>query len=133
MELPYNMTMGDERHHTTLVVEKRDGARAEFRMNRYTNVADLALKAVEQAVEAAVSRLGLHFHTNPRSAHLERGRWLKQNLSEVATDFDMLWSACGDLGYDGLDGKRAREALQSMEKILNAIEAKTGVRFGKHR
>jgi len=125
--------MADQTHHVRLSLEKRDGARDEYQSKRYTNVGDLALKAVEQAVEAVASRDGLHFHADPRSAHFERSKWLKGNFPEIAADFDLLWSVYGDLGYDGLDGRRAREALESMEKILNAIEAKTGIRFRKDR
>ena len=33
------------------------------------------------------------------------------------------------LGYEGINGERARKVLDAMEVILNEIERKTGVRF----
>jgi hypothetical protein len=92
--------------------------------------ADLVLRVVEQAVEATAAYLaGKHFHVNPRTARAERVRWTKQNFPRVGPDIDMVWGVYGDLGYDGLDGDRAREALEAMERILNAFERRTGIRF----
>jgi len=90
----------------------------------------LALKAVEQAIEAAAAALsGKHFHSSPRIAHARRVKWVKQNFPEVSGDIDAVWGAYGDLGYDGLDGDRARDAIDAMERILDAIEKRTGIKF----
>jgi len=121
--------MGDEKHHSKLAREKRAGALAELSERRYTNVGDLALKAVEQGIEACASRGGLHFHTQPRSAHAERSRWLKENFPELAKAFDTLWGLYADLGYDGLDGERAGKAVEAMERILDVLREKTGIRL----
>lgn len=121
--------MGDEGYHLKLAREKRAGALDEYNKGRFTNVGDLALKAVEQTVEAVASRQGLHFHANPRSAHAERTKWAKANLPSIAADLDSLWGAYGDLGYDGLNGKRAKEAIEAMERIVNEIRKQTGIRF----
>ncbi len=61
--------MGEPDHHARIAREKRRGALDELGKKRFTNVADLALKAVEQAVEAAAAIDDLHFHFRPRSAH----------------------------------------------------------------
>lgn len=121
--------MGDEAHHSWLAREKREAALDEFEKGRYTVVGDLALKAVEQAIEAAAARTGMHFHVSPRTAHAERTRWAKESFPEVAADLDVVWGAYGDLGYDGLDGNRAREAVEAMERILDGVERRTGIRF----
>ena len=121
--------MGDHAHHSSLAREKRAGAIHEFSSRRYTNVGDLALKAVEQAIEACASRENLHFHTQPRSAHAKRSEWVKKNFSKLAEPFDALWGVYMDLGYDGLDGERARKAIEAMERILDVLQRETGIRF----
>lgn len=121
--------MGDARHHALLAAEKRLGALDEYRKHRYTNVGDLALKAVEQAIEAAAAKDGHHFHLHPRSAHADRNHWAKTSFPRIAIMLDVLWSAYGDLGYDGLDGKRAAEAVKAMEAVLDEIGKRTGIRF----
>lgn len=121
--------MGDVTHHSRLAKEKREAALDEFKKRRYTVVGDLTLKAVEQAIEALAAQSGMHFHLTPRTAHAERVRWAKKNLPDVAADLDVVWGAYGDLGYDGLDGNRARDAVEAMERIIDGIEKRTGIRF----
>ena len=121
--------MGDYTHHSLLAREKRAGTIHEFSSRRYTNVGDLALKAVEQAIEACASRDNLHFHTESRSAHANRSDWLKRNFPELAESLDMLWGAYMDLGYDGLNGERAKKAVEAMERILDVLQRKTRIRF----
>jgi len=121
--------MGDTSHHSRLAREKREAALDEFRKGRYTVVGDLSLKAVEQAIEAAAAKSDKHFHISPRTAHAERVKWTKAVFPQVAADLDVIWGAYGDLGYDGLDGKRAKEAIDAMERILNEIEKRTKLRI----
>jgi len=121
--------MGDVGHHARLAKEKRAAALDEYQKGRYTVVGDLVLKAVEQAIEAAASKEGMHFHLNPRTAHARRTTWTKERFPNIAADLDVVWGAYGDLGYDGLNGKRAQEAIEAMERIINEIERKTGIRL----
>lgn len=122
--------MGDVAHHSRLAKEKREAALDEFQKGRYTVVGDLTLKAVEQAVEAAAAKSWIHFHLTPRTAHAERVRWAKEKFRQIATDLDVVWGAYGDLGYDGLNGNRAREAVEAMERIMGEIGKRTGIQFG---
>jgi hypothetical protein len=46
----------------------------EFEKKRYMVVGDLAIKAVEQAIEALAALNEMHFHLHPRSAHSNRLR-----------------------------------------------------------
>ena len=121
--------MGNDAHHTRLAREKRDAALDENMSRRYTVVGDLALKAVEQAIEATASRENMHFHLAPRTAHAERIRWFKERFPVSSKDVDALWGAYGTLGYEGADGERAKRALEAMENILNEISNRTGLRF----
>jgi len=121
--------MGDAVHHVRLAREKRVAALDEFKKGRYTVVGDLTLKAVEQAIEAVAAESGKHFHISPRTAHAERVKWAKTSFPEIAADFDIIWGAYGDLGYDGLDGKRAKEAVDAMERIIVGIEKRTKLRI----
>ncbi|RLE58351.1 MAG: hypothetical protein DRN53_08450 [Thermoprotei archaeon] len=121
--------MGDVRLHSRLAKEKREAAHDEFTKGRYTVVGDLTIKAVEQAIEALASLEDLHFHVHPKSAHARRIRWFKRKFPELSGYIDMLWGAYGTLGYGGINGDRAKKALEAMEVILNELERKTGIRF----
>jgi len=121
--------MGDTAHHMRLAEEKRDAALDEYKKGRHTVVGDLSLKAVEQTIEAVAAKSGKHFHMSPRTAHAERIRWAKTNFPEIAADLDMLWGTYGDLGYDGLDGKRAKEAVDAMERIIDGIKERAELGF----
>ncbi|MHA1605248.1 MAG: hypothetical protein ACTSWF_11425 [Candidatus Freyarchaeota archaeon] len=121
--------MGDPLHHSRLAKEKREAALEEYQRGRYTVVGDLVIKAVEQAIEAAASKEGIHFHLNPKTAHARRSKWAKQKFPEIAADLEIVWGAYGDLGYDGLNGNRAREAVEAMERIISEFESRTGVKI----
>jgi hypothetical protein len=121
--------MGDSRHHSKLAREKREAAHDEYLKGRYTVVGDLAIKAVEQAIETIISQEDIHFHLHPRSAHARRIKWFKEKFPELSEYIDMLWGAYGTLGYEGVDGERAKKVLEAMEMILNELERKTGIRF----
>jgi hypothetical protein len=88
---------------------------------------ELAIKAVEQAIEAAASLEGLHFHTEPRRAHSERTKWAKQQFPGISKDIDELWGAYGALGYEGVDGERAKKAVGAMERVIEAIARSTNL------
>ncbi len=107
--------------HVKLCREKADAAREELGKDREAVVGDLSVKAVEQAIEAAASLEGLHFHAEPRRAHSARMRWAKSRYDGIANDLDELWGAYGALGYEGLDGDRARKAVAAMERVIRRI------------
>ena len=121
--------MGDYIHHSRLAKEKRQAAHDEYMKARYTVVGDLAIKAVEQAIEAVASLEDIHFHTHPRTAHANRIKWFKKRFPHLSKYIDVLWGAYGMLGYEGVDGERAKKVLEAMEVILNELEEKTGIRF----
>ncbi len=119
--------MDDSAFHIRLAKEKRGGALREFSAGAYSNSADLALKAVEQAIEAVAARNNLHFHVRPRTAHVDRRNWVRGNLPQVLNYLSILWDAYGRLGYGGVDGERARRAIEVMESALNEISKGFGI------
>ena len=121
--------MNDTETHVKLSTEKMQAAADEYGKKRYTVVGDLTIKAVEQAIEAAASLEGKHFHIHPRSAHAERTKWVKEKFPRVSKDLDELWGAYGALGYEGVDGQRAKKALESMERVVGEITRNTNLRF----
>ena len=121
--------MSDVEIHVRAVREKRLAALEEFEKRRFMVVGDLAIKAVEQAIEALAALEGKHFHLRPRSAHAERMRWIKERFPSLSKDVDELWGAYGALGYEGIDGDRARKAVDAMERVLVEIEREARVRF----
>lgn len=121
--------MDNSAFHIKLAKEKREGALREFSAGAYSNTADLALKAVEQAIEAAAAKRDIHFHVRPRTAHVERREWVSRNLPQVLEFLRILWDAYGRLGYGGVDGERARKAVKAMEDALNEISKATGIKF----
>jgi hypothetical protein len=53
-------------------VRKLGGSLEELKNRRFSNVGLLALRALEQMMEACVAKEGLHFHGHPRTAHKNR-------------------------------------------------------------
>jgi len=121
--------MSDVEIHVKATREKRLGTLEEFDKNRYMVVGDLAIKTVEQAIEASAALEGKHFHLDPRSAHSNRLRWIKEKFPSLSKDVDELWGAYGALGYEGINGERARKVLDAMERVLDDIERETHIRF----
>jgi len=121
--------VNDVEVHVRAVREKRVAALEEFEKGRFMVVGDLAIKAVEQAIEALATLEGKHFHLRPRSAHAERMRWIKERFPSLSKDVDELWGAYGALGYEGIDGDRAKKAVDAMERVLVEIEREARVRF----
>ncbi len=113
--------MGSPEHHWKLAVENRDGAESELRAGRYSNVGLLAVKSLEQAVEACAAREELHFHEEPLTAHSRRRKWLSSNFPELTKNWDILWSVYATLGYGGSDGEKARVALRALDRALEVL------------
>ena len=121
--------MSDVEIHVKTACEKRLATLEEFEKRRYMVVGDLAIKTVEQAIEAAAALEGKHFHLQPRSAYSNRQRWMKEKFPSLSNDLDELWGAYGALGYEGVNGERARKVIDAMERVLGEIGRETRVRF----
>ena len=142
--------MGDAKYHAKLAREKRKRAINELDHRRYTTVGVLALRAVEEAVDACASKKKLHFHSNPKTARAKRKKWLRENFPKLTKPFDELLGAYKyfrsprhAVGYGraaiylaGWWGFPTREhsvgatkAGEAMKNILNALQKKTGILF----
>lgn len=113
--------MGSSRDHAKLAIENLEGTRSECAKGRYSNVGLLAVKTLEQVVEACVAKENLHFHEHPRTAHRNRRDWLRSRHPDLVGDWDALWSIYGTLGYGGVNGDRAREALQILDEVWDEL------------
>src|SRR5436853_192218 len=91
---------GDSELHVRICKEKAAAAKDELERGRDSVVGDLAVKAVEQAVEAAASLEDLHFHTEPRRAHAERTKWAKRKIPGISSDLDAVFAATGPMNLN---------------------------------
>jgi hypothetical protein len=113
--------MGTSREHARLAKENLNGAKEEYRSDRYSNVGLLALRSLEQMVEACAAVENLHFHQHPRTAHRNRRSWLRSHHAGLVKAWDQLWSIYGALGYGGVNGKRAEQALKVLDEVFREL------------
>jgi len=113
--------MDDTTRHINIAEENLKGAVDELKNKRLTNVGLLSLRALEQMIEACASKEGLHFHEHPRTAHKNRRNWLKNHHPDLLEAWDQLWGIYGALGYGGLNGERAKQALDILKKCLTEL------------
>jgi len=113
--------MGDTTRHINITEENLKGALDEMKNKRFTNVGLLSLRALEQMMEACASKEGLHFHEHPRTAHKNRRNWLKTHHPDLLEAWDQLWGIYGALGYGGLNGERAKQAMVILKECLTEL------------
>ena len=116
--------MGDVNYHAKISEENMRGAIDELKKKRFTNVGLLSLRALEQMIEACASKEGLHFHEHPRTAHINRRNWLETHHPDLLEIWDELWGIYGALGYGGLNGDRAKEAVIVLKKALTELSGR---------
>ncbi|MCP8308217.1 MAG: hypothetical protein H3Z53_07570 [archaeon] len=113
--------MNDATRHVNIAEEHLKGAKEELKNKRFSNVGFLSMRALEQMIEACASKEGLHFHEHPRTAHKNRRNWLKMHHPDLLELWDQLWGIYGALGYGGLNGERAEQALIILKKCLTEL------------
>lgn len=72
-------------------------------------------------INACASKEDLHFHEHPRTAHKNRRNWLRAHHPDILGLWDQLWGIYGALGYGGLNGERAAQALTTLKECLNEL------------
>ncbi len=106
------------------------GAINELRNRRFSNVGLLALRALEQMIEACAAKENLHFHEHPKTAHRNRRSWLRDRHPDLLSAWDELWGIYGALGYGGVNGGRAERALEVLKRCLTTLSRREGVKIG---
>lgn len=114
--------MGDFQKHLGLAKEKLRAAVNAYESKQNTVVGDLGTKVVEQLVEADAARSKEHF-----GDHKSRHEYSNKNFpSEVNKAMRKVWFAYGDLGYDGINGKRAKAVIDNLKTIVEFFEERFG-------
>ena len=93
--------MGDASKHIEIAKEKLQGTITAYNNKQNTIVGDLAIKVIEQLVEADAFSQGKHFGDHPSRHNFSNKNYPK----EINDAMRKVWFAYGDLGYDGVNGK----------------------------
>lgn len=115
--------MGDFSKHLELAKEKLRATTDAYHKKQSTVVGDMGTKVVEQLVETDAARNNEHF-----GDHQSRHKYSNRNFpAEVNKAMRKVWFAYGDLGYDGVNGKKAREVMDNLKIIISFFEKRFGV------
>lgn len=114
--------MGEFQKHLNLAKEKLQATFTAYESKQHTVVGDLATKVVEQLVEADAARKGEHF-----GDHATRHNYSNKNFPQrINKAMRKIWFAYGDLGYDGVNGKRAETVVYNLKIIIKFFEERFG-------
>ena len=110
--------MGSFKKHLNIAKEKLSALVTAHDRKQHTVVGDLGTKVVEQLIEADAARESRHFGT-----HANRHNYANKKFTpEVNKAMKRIWFAYGDLGYDGVNGRRVKEVIRNLNKILKFFE-----------
>jgi len=114
--------MGDFQKHLELAKEKLRATIAAYNSKQSTVVGDLGTKVVEQLVETDAARSEEHF-----GDHKSRHEYSNKNFpAEINKAMRKIWFAYGDLGYDGINGNRAKTVIDNLRIIIEFFEKRFG-------
>ncbi|UCD16038.1 MAG: hypothetical protein JSV34_03015 [Candidatus Omnitrophota bacterium] len=116
--------MGDFQKHLKLAREKFTATINAYNDKQNTVVGDLGTKVVEQLVEADAAQNNIHF-----GDHRSRHQYSNNNFpGEINRAMRKVWFAYGDLGYDGINGKRAKAVVDNLKIIIEFFEERFEVK-----
>jgi len=121
--------MGDWFYHTKLAKELWRATLTEFKAGRFIAASSLAFRVVEQAIEAVASIEGHHFHLNPSKARIDRVKWFKEKLPDLAIDLTRLWRDYENLEGSEVNRGRIHEVLETAKKLVYSLEEYSGLRI----
>jgi len=120
--------VGEFKKHLEIAREKLSALKDAFDKKHFTVVGDLATKVCEQFVEADAAREGKHFGT-----HLDRHAYSNDKYpKEINAAMRKLWFAYGDLGYDGVNGKRAKIVKENLRLVLIYFNKRFGEKIAEN-
>jgi hypothetical protein len=120
--------MGEYKKHLKIAKEKLSVFLSAYEKGQFTVVGDLATKVCEQLIEADAARAGKHF-----GAHLERHAYSNEKYpKEINAAMRKLWFAYGDLGYDGVNGKRAKIVRENLHLVLVYFSQRFGEKIAEN-
>lgn len=115
--------MGDFSKHINLARQKLKVSFMAYSEKQMTAVGDLGTKVVEQLVEADAARVNQHFGDH-RSRHTYSNKYFPKDIN---TAMRKIWFAYADLGYDGVNGNRAKQVIENLKKIVEFFEKRFGI------
>ena len=119
--------MGDYEKHLRIAREKLKAVRNACGSEQHTVVGDLATKVIEQLIEADAAKENIHFGT-----HLDRHQFSGTRYpKEINVAMKKVWFAYGDLGYDGVNGERAKRVMKNLDKVVEFFERSFGEQIEK--
>jgi len=119
--------MGNFQKHFELAKEKFKATITAYHNKQSTVVGDLGTKVVEQLVEADAARKGEHF-----GDHQSRHEYSNENFpGEINKAMRKIWFAYGDLGYDGINGERAKAVTDNLKIIIKFFEKRFGEKINE--
>ena len=108
-----------------MVKEKLRAVINAYNNKQSTVVGDLGTKVVEQLVEADAARKSEHF-----GDHKSRHEYSNKNFpAEINKAMRRIWFAYGDLGYDGINGERAKSVIDNLKIIIEFFEKRFEVKI----
>jgi len=117
--------MGDFKKHLKIAKEKLKALISAYHNKQNTVVGDLGTKVIEQLIEADAARNKEHF-----GDHRSRHEYANKNYPhEINEAMRKIWFAYGDLGYDGINGKRAKVVIEKLKIIIKYFEKRFGIKI----
>ena len=117
--------MGDASKHIEIAKEKLQGTITAYNNKQNTIVGDLAIKVIEQLVEADAFSQGKHFGDHPSRHNFSNKNYPK----EINDAMRKVWFAYGDLGYDGVNGKEAKIVMENLKKVAKFFEKRFNLKL----
>jgi hypothetical protein len=105
--------------------EKFHATSVAYANSHMTVVGDLGTKVVEQLIEADAARNNEHFGDH-RSRHEYSNKNYPLHINRVMRK---IWFAYADLGYDGINGKRAKAVVNNLEIIIKFFGKRFGIKI----
>ncbi len=119
--------MGNFERHVNIAREKLRATIDSYNKRQNTVVGDIATKVIEQLIEADAANAKMHF-----GDHKSRHDYSNKTYPpEINNAMRKIWFAYGDLGYDGINGKRAKVVMDNLNTVIFFFESNFGVKINE--